>query len=89
MKKILKSAAIALAIPFMMESCVLAISHQVTGNPVGSKEGTVKTKPFAKVSDVGVAAAAKKGGITKIATVDVKYVYYVFYMGTKVTVTGE
>ena len=85
-KNILKYLGVAFAIPLFLSSCVIATSHQVTGNPVGTKEGYVKTSPALKNNDIGIAAAAKKGGITKIATVDVKY-----YSSGKiaVTVTGE
>lgn len=86
MKKIAKTLAIMAAVPLLMSSCVMAISHQVTGNPVGSKVGTVKTKTLKVVQDAGIGAAAKKGGITKIATVDIVY----YTTGSiKVTVTGE
>jgi hypothetical protein len=85
-KKILKFVGVAFAVPLFLSSCVVAMSHQVTGNPVGTKEGYVKSSPVAKDNDIGIAAAAKKGGITKIATVDIKY----FASGKiAVTVTGE
>ena len=41
----------------------------VTSNPVGKKVGT------APCSATGIQEAAKNGGITKIATVDIKEVY--------------
>jgi len=85
-KKILRFMATAFALPLFLSSCVVAMSHQVTGNPLGTKEGYIKSSPVAKDNDIGIAAAAKKGGITKIATVDVKY-----YASGKIAVkvTGE
>lgn len=85
-KKIIKLAGIAVSIPLLLSSCVVVSSHQVTGNPVGSKEGYVKTGWFKVNNDVGIGEAAKKGGITKIATVDVKY-----YASGRISVrvTGE
>ncbi len=68
----------------LLSSCVVSSQHIVTGNPVGSKVGYIKTK--AKKNFDGVAGTAKKGGIKKIATVDIKY-----YAAGKISikVTGE
>ncbi|MDX2174710.1 MAG: hypothetical protein SFY56_16520 [Bacteroidota bacterium] len=82
MKK-LKLAPLFLAVPVIMSSCVVMSTHRTTGNPVGTKEGFVKSKNIGN-SDAGIAAAAKKGGITKIATVDVFY-YSNGKLGVKVT----
>ncbi len=67
-----------------LSSCVVYKSHSTTGNPIGTKKGVSESK-IAQSFDAGIATAAKNGGITKIATVDVKQTL------TKitVTVTGE
>jgi hypothetical protein len=86
-KKIIKFFGIVTAVPLLMSSCIIATSHQVTGNPVGTKEGFSKAKyGMGDDNDAGISAAAKNGGITKIATVDIK----VYSDGSvKTIVTGE
>jgi hypothetical protein len=86
-KNILKYLGIALAAPVFLSSCIIATSHQVTGNPVGTKEGYAKAKyGMGDDNDAGISAAAKNGGISKIATVDVK----IYSDGSvKTIVTGE
>lgn len=70
---------------FALTSCVIQSTHITTGNPIGTKIGYVKSKIVGNF-DVGLAAAAKQGKITKIGSVDVKY-----YSNGKlsVLVTGE
>lgn len=84
MKKTKTLACIA-TLPFLLGSCVVMSNHHTTGNPIGTKQGFVKSKLVGNF-DAGIAAAAKKGGITKIGSVDFKY-----YSNGKisVTVTGE
>jgi len=83
MKK--KAYSLLLAVPLFATSCVIGSYHHTTGNPIGTKEGYVKSKNF-QDSDAGLAAAAKKGGITKIGSVDI----YTYSNGKiAVRVTGE
>jgi hypothetical protein len=86
-KTIVKYMGVAVAIPLLMSSCIIYTSHQVTGNPVGTKEGYAKAKyGMGDDNDAGIYAAAKNGGITKIATVDIK----MYSDGSvKTIVTGE
>jgi len=82
MKKI-KQLTLLAALSVMMSSCVIYSTHHITGNPIGTKEGFVKSKNIGN-SDAGLAAAAKKGGITKIGSVDV-FFYSTGKLGVKVT----
>lgn len=71
--------------PLFMGSCVVYSNHVTTGNPIGTKQGYVKSK-LAGNFDGGLAAAAKQGKITKIGSVD----YKLYSTGKfSVTVTGE
>lgn len=79
----LKKTLICLSLPLFMGSCVIFSQHTTTGNPIGTKEGFVKSKIFGSF-DVGISAAAKKGGITKIGSVDLKY-YNSGQLSVKVT----
>ncbi|MCE3227249.1 MAG: TRL-like protein family [Bacteroidetes bacterium] len=84
MKKF-KTLLLVAALPVIMGSCVIGSKHYTTGNPIGTKEGFVKSKNFANF-DVGIGAAAKEGKITKIGSVDIK-----IYSNGKIStrVTGE
>ncbi len=70
---------------FALTSCITNSRHYTTGNPIGTKVGYVKSKIVGNF-DVGLAAAAKQGKITKIGSVDVKK-----YSNGKISVlvTGE
>jgi len=83
MKK-LKMFPLIAAMPLFMGSCIIYSDHVTTGNPIGTKQGFVKS---AKGSfDAGFAAAAKDGKITKIGSYD----YKVYSNGMfSLTVTGE
>jgi len=82
--KRLKFLPLIAAMPLFMGSCVVASYHHTTGNPIGTKQGFVKSKRGS--FDAGYAAAAKDGKITKIGSVD----YKLYYSGKfSVTVTGE
>lgn len=59
-------------LPLLLNSCVVMSSHVTTGNPIGTKTGIVKSKLVGN-SDAGIAAAAKQGKITKIGSVDIKF----------------
>ena len=71
-----------------LSSCVVYQSHDTTGNPVGSKKGVSESK-IAKSFDAGIAAAAKDGGITKIATVDYGVKVGLISTTYKIKITGE
>lgn len=71
-----------------MSSCTVYESHQITGNPIGSKKGVAKSKIFGN-QDIGVLKAAKNGKINKIATVDIYTKVYLIIPVTSVTVHGE
>ncbi len=74
------------ALPLLLGSCVIYSRHYTTGNPVGTKEGFIKSRVIVLDQDMGIGAAAKRGNITKIATVDIK----VYASGLfSIRVTGE
>lgn len=74
-----------LALPVCLSSCLVMTRHQTTGNPIGTKEGYVKGRLVGN-NDIGIATAAKKGGISKIGSVDI---YYYATGRVAIRVTGE
>ena len=84
MKK-MKFIALIGVLPLLMSSCIIMSQHHTTGNPIGTKEGYVKSKLIGNF-DAGIGAAAKKGGITKIGSVDIKMTSFGKLI---VKVTGE
>ena len=95
MKKFLSLVTIALA-ALAMTACTTVMPMAATSNPVGSKvgEASFTTILFIPIplftQDIGVATAAKNGGITKISTVDLKtYSLLGFYNKISTVVTGE
>ncbi|MDR2185531.1 MAG: TRL-like family protein [Treponema sp.] len=76
MKKIALVLLAVLAI-LMIAGCTTTRPFDLTNNTVGSKVGEATGKisfggAFGANIDVGLQAAAKNGGITKIATVDLE-----------------
>lgn len=69
MKKIVLLFAIAGL--FSLSSCIIYKTHHITDNPIGTKVGIAKGRNIL-TGQAGVAAAAKKGGITKIGSIDWK-----------------
>lgn len=71
-----------------MSSCVVYETHTVTGNPIGTKRGVAKASAFKPNAVYTMQAAAKKGKITKIGSVDTRVTVFIvpFY---KTVVTGE
>lgn len=71
-KLVLASAVVGL----FMASCSIILPVNATSNPVGSKVGTAEATVYLGVlafdQDASIRTAAKNGGITKIATVDIK-----------------
>tara|TARA_R110000868_G_scaffold300001_4_gene560312 strand:+ start:371 stop:763 length:393 start_codon:yes stop_codon:yes gene_type:complete len=63
----------------------------VTKNPVGTKVGIAEKKVWFGLAfdvDLGIAAAAKKGNITKVATVDREVISGFFNVTYRTIVTG-
>jgi hypothetical protein len=75
MKKV-RSALALLSVAALLASCSITLPVAATSNPVGGKvgmaSGTVYLGLFAFDADASIRTAAKNGGITKIATVDMK-----------------
>ena len=65
-----------------LSSCVVYDNHTVTGLPIGSKIEMIK-------GNTTVQEVAKKGGISKIGSVQVRWTNYILYTKKKTTVTGE
>lgn len=65
----------------------------VTKNSVGTKVGIAEKKTYFGImfgsADLGIVAAAKKGGITKVATVDSEIVSRFIVTTYRTKVTGE
>lgn len=89
MKKLLILAVASIA--FVATSCT-QYGYMATGG-TGTKTGEASKKLFLGINlghvDVGIATAAKKGGITKVATVDYTVKRGLFVTTYKTVVTGE
>jgi len=85
MKKIFGAAAVAI----ILSSCTVSHTITVTNNPVGTKKGVAKGSNFSKDLDITAEKACKKGGITKIGTMETKMTTILFFVKYKTTVTGE
>ncbi len=73
MKKSIKLAAAALVSAAMFVSCTTTTPITATSNPVGNKCGEATTTRILGLggsANIGINAAAKNGGITKISHVD-------------------
>ncbi|MDD2996958.1 MAG: TRL domain-containing protein [Paludibacter sp.] len=87
--------AVALVASAMLSSCAITTPITATSNPVGSKVGTAKSTSilgfFPDGGDLSIQTAAKKGGISKISTVDFKQsmVFLYLVMEYQTIVTGE
>jgi len=91
MKKTIKLTLFT-AIASCLMSCSVTSPLMVTNNPVGDKVGTSKiTCMFGYFcnGDGGIQAAAKNGGISKIATVDVTTKGGLLKSTITTTVTGN
>lgn len=75
MKNVIKSL-FALSLLTMLSACSITMPVAATSNPVGSKVGRAKATTLfgylAFNADASIQSAAKNGGITEIATVDIK-----------------
>lgn len=87
----------------ILTSCSVTRPYTATNNPIGDKVGKSETSVIFGTSagdqlavgmivtnkNFGVIEAAKKGKITKIATVDVKTTNFIFFQKVEIIVTGE
>jgi len=77
----------------LMTACSVTAPLTATGNPIGKKIGTAKSKTILGLTfngDYSVLTAAKNGGITKVSTVDVKHVNILgFFISHQTIVSGE
>lgn len=76
----------------MLASCTTSGPLMVTNNKI-VKRGVAERKIFFNITfghtDLGIATAAKNGGITKVATVDYSVTGGLFTQTYRVVVTGE
>jgi len=82
------------AITAIISSCSITLPVAATSNPVGSKVGTASATGYLGIlffgADASIQTAAKKAGITKISTVDIKHTSLLNIIVTYETiVTGE
>lgn len=94
MKKTFKLAAAAIVSAAMCVSCSTTTPITATSNPVGNKCGEASTTRilgiFGGSTNMGINAAAKNGGITKISHVDQSsYSFLGLYSKYTVRVYGE
>lgn len=94
MLKKVQSFIVVIIVLITMSSCSLTLPVNATSNPVGSKVGTATATGFLGVlffnADASIRTAAKKGGITRISTVDIKNTNILGLIVTYETiVTGE
>lgn len=90
----MKKLIFSLILTAGLTSCSVTVPVNATSNPVGSKVGSASTTSifglFFDGGDASIRTAAKKGGISKISTVDFKATNYLFIVGMYETiVTGE
>lgn len=97
-KKVIVSTLAAAVLALAATSCVTTVPYSATTNTIGSKVGEATTTylfgvlpfPFDQGENGGIAAAAKAGEITKVATVDVKTFNLLNLIVKKtIVVTGE
>ena len=92
MKKVFLSAALGLTCA--LTSCSITMPVAVSSNPIGAKTGSAKADVFLRVlcfgGDASIQSAAKNGGITRVATVDMKMTDILGLLQSYTTiVTGE
>lgn len=83
-KKLIFSFGIAV---WLLSSCVVSQTYQITGNPIGTKTGVAKSNVVG-TGDFGIKAAAANGKITKIGAVEVTQKVF-FTVKTITKVYGE
>ncbi|PLX06508.1 MAG: hypothetical protein C0596_18415 [Marinilabiliales bacterium] len=104
MKKILIFVSLAAIFASCSVTVPYAVTNNKIGNKVGTSEtvcvfgapiapgpggNLVATGSLVMNGNYGIEEAAKNGGITKIATVDVKFNTFLFFSKYKIIVTGE
>lgn len=93
MKKVIKSAAVAIVSVAMLSSCSTTTPIAATSNPVGNKCGqasTTRILGFGGSANIGINKAAKNAGITKISHVDFStYSFLGIYSKYTTRVYGE
>lgn len=94
MKKIITKIFAGTAIVATLASCAVSAPLMVTSNTRGEKVGEASYKalfgiPLSMHSETGVIAAAKNGGIKKVATVDQTVKGGLFIVTVTTVVTGE
>ena len=77
-----------------LSSCSITLPVAVSSNPIGAKTGSAKADVFLSVfcfgGDASIQTAAKNGGITRVATVDMKMTNILNLLQSYTTiVTGE
>lgn len=76
----------------LLASCTTSGPLMVTNNTI-SKRGVAERKIYFNITfghtDLGIATAAKNGGISKVATVDYSMTGGLFVKTYRVVVTGE
>ena len=92
MKKMLFAAAALTALS--LSSCSITMPVAVSSNPIGAKTGSAKADVYLRIlsfgGDASIQTAAKNGGITRVATVDMKMTDILGLLQTYTTiVTGE
>lgn len=102
--KNLKSIILSISTVAFMASCSLTSPVTATSNPIGSKEGRSSTMLIGGAlagygqlgvgmistnGNYGVIEAAKKGGINKIGSVDIKVTNYIIFKKCEIIVSGE
>ncbi len=91
--KIVKNALVVIGAALLFASCSVSGPLMVTNNTIGNKKGEASRKIILGITfghtDLGAITAARKGGITKIATVDWKFSGGFFSKTYTTTVTGE
>ncbi len=92
MKKIIYTAAACVAMG--LSSCSITMPVAISSNPIGAKTGSAKADVYLGVfcfgGDASIQSAAKNGGITRVATVDMKMTSLLNLLNTYTTiVTGE
>ena len=99
----MKKSIIGILAIGLLASCSVTRPYAVTNNAIGSKEGKSSTTVVFGSSSgqqlavglivtngkFGVIEAAKKGGIDKVATVDVKTTNFYLFQKVEIIVTGE
>lgn len=86
----------------ILSSCSTVMPYTATNNAIGSKKGTSSTAILFGMAgtnnlgvglvfnkDYGVIDAVKDGGITTVATVDIKVTNYILFQKAEIIVTGN